>query len=191
MKFLLFVAPLLLVSCSTFKPVKDTSVSHLLDPAVPDRTLTSTSPAIAVGRPALPSYLDRQQIVTRVGSGELKMSTFNLWAEPLDAGIARVTSMNLARLTRSLNIQPIDNYVTLDYASILELRVSRFESDEAGNVVLDCTWKVQPVRGRPLQPRNFHTEVPVTGEGTDLAPRIAAMNEALARLARDIARTLR
>jgi len=191
MKALLLLIPLLVTGCNVLQPVKDTSVSHLLDPLVPARTATASTPAIAINRPSLPSYLDRQQVVTRVGSGELKMSSYHLWAEPLGAGIARVISMNLSRLTGSLNIQPIDNFVTLEYSSLLELRISQFESDAADRVVLQCTWKLQPVRGLPVQARNFRTEVPFTATSKeDLSPRIGAMNEALARLSREIARHL-
>jgi len=184
--------PFFLFSCKVLQPVKDTSVTYLLDPAVPDRTLSSPSPAVAINRPSLPSYLDRQQIVTRVKAGELKMSNYHLWAEPLDTGISRVVSMNLARLTGSTNIQPIDNFVTLEYTSLVELRISQFEPADHDHVVLACTWKVQPVRGQPLQPRTFRTEVPFTpsADKLDLSPRIAAMNEALARLSRVIARSL-
>lgn len=192
MKILTLILPFLLLSCSVLKPVKDTSVTYLLDPVVPDRNPTASSPSVAIGRPALPSYLDRQQIVTRVGSGQLKMSSFHLWAEPLDTGIARVVSMNLTRLTGSSNIQPIDNFVTLDYSTLLELRISQFESDGEDHIVLACTWKLQPIHGRPLQPRGFRTSVPFTpsADKTDLSDRIGAMNEALGRLSREIARSL-
>ncbi len=190
MKKLLLLLPLLLTGCSVLKPVKDTSTTYLLDPLVPERPTTRTTPAVAINRPSLPSYLDRQQIVTRVGSGELKMSDYHLWAEPLGAGIARVTSMNLARLTGSSGILPIDSFVTLDYISLLEIRVSQFESNGSDRIVLACTWKLQPTHGQPLQPRNFRTEVPFTESKTDISPRIRAMNEALERLAREIGRSL-
>lgn len=190
MKALLLLIPLLFTACNVLQPVKDTTVTHLLDPAISDRSLTSSTPALAIGRPSLPSYLDRQQVVTRVGSGQLKMSEYHLWAEPLDSAIARVTSVNLSRLTRSSNILPIDNFVSMDYTSLLELRISRFEADANQHVVLECTWKVQPVRGRPLQARAFRTEVPFTESGTDISGRIAAMNECLGRLAQEIARSL-
>ncbi|RYD38789.1 MAG: membrane integrity-associated transporter subunit PqiC [Verrucomicrobiaceae bacterium] len=192
MKPLLCLLPLLLFSCNVLQPVKDTSVTYLLDPAVPDRTPKASTPAVAINRPSLPSYLDRQQIVTRVKAGELKMSNYHLWAEPLDTGISRVVSMNLTRLKGSSNIQPINNFVTLEYTSLVELRISQFEPADDDRVVLACTWKVQPVHGRPLQPRSFRTEVPFTPstDKLDLAPRIAAMNEALARLSRVIAGSL-
>ncbi|MEX1048549.1 MAG: PqiC family protein [Akkermansiaceae bacterium] len=184
--------PLLVASCgSILQPVEDTSVHHLLDPVVPVRKITGTSPSVAIASPALPSYLDRSQLVSRTGTGELQMNTFHLWGESLDSGISRVTALNLGRLKNSLNIQPVRNFVTLDYQTLLELRISRFEPDPFGRIVLDATWKLQPVEGPVARTRAFTTIVPILGP--PLSPtdpqtgRIAAMNEALARLAREIA----
>lgn len=187
------LVPLLATSCSVLQPVEDTSVHHLLDAAVPDRRVTGASPAVAIASPSLPGYLDRQQLVSRSGEGELRMNTAHLWGEPLDVGIARVTSLNLARLTNSLNIQPVKNFVTLDYQTLLELRISRFEPDADGNVIFDGTWKLQPVSGPVATTRSFTTTVPISGPGDPTGPqtaRIRAMNEALARLAREIAKSL-
>ena len=72
---------------------------------MPDRTLALATPAMAINRPSIPSYLDRMQLVTRT-EGKLVMSNLDLWAEPLDAAIARVMASNLSRLTNSTNIQP-------------------------------------------------------------------------------------
>lgn len=180
----------LLSSCgSVLQPVKDTSVNHLLDPVVPERALTASTPAIAIARPSLPSYLDRQQLVGRKGGGELEMNNYHLWAEPLDSSISRVTAQNLGRLTGSMNIQPVENFVTLDYSAILEIRVSRFEPDDSNQVTLQCTWKLQPVRGRLASTRTFHTTVPIQPATPPMTGRIDAMNEALARLAREIAKS--
>ncbi len=189
---LALTAPLLLAACSPLTPVKDTSVNHLLDPVVPERRITGASPAIAISRPSLPSYLDRQQLVSRSGNGQLQMNSYHLWAEPLDAAISRITAINLGRLKNSLNIQPVENFVTLDYQSLLEIRVSRFEPDSRGNLILECTWKLQAVAGRVANTRPFHTSVwiPPSAAATDLSGRITAMNEALGRLAREIARAL-
>lgn len=203
MKFLILILafPVLAVSCSPLKPVKDTSVHHLLEAEVPERRPTGGSPAIAVSRPSLPSYLDRQQLVSRSGEGELKMNSYHLWAEPLDSAISRVTAVNLGRLTNSNNIQPVENFVTLDYQSLLEIRIARFEPDSSGNLTLECTWKLQPVAGRVASVRPFRTVVAlpapaaVSREGAPASPgplagHVAAMNEALVRLAREIARSL-
>lgn len=191
---LALAAPLMLAACGALKPVKDTSVNHLLDPVIPERPITGASPAIAISRPSLPSYLDRQQLVSRSGGGDgqLQMNSYHLWAEPLDAAISRVTSINLGRLMNSLNIQPVETFVTLDYQSLLEIRVSRFEPDPSNVLVLECTWKLQPVAGPVANTRPFRTSVaiPPAASPKDLSGRTAAMNEALARLAREIARAL-
>jgi uncharacterized lipoprotein YmbA len=189
------IVPCILGSCGMLEPVKDTTINHLLEPAIPDRTITGSSPVIAIARPALPSYLDREQLVSRSGNGQLQMNNYHLWAEPLDAAISRVTATNLGRLKNSLNIQPVESFVTLDYQSLLEIRISKFEPDVTGNVVLECTWKTQPVSGRVADPRPFRTSIAVSAEDSavtaaSLTGRVAAMNECLARLAREIARSL-
>jgi uncharacterized lipoprotein YmbA len=183
---------LLMAACGVLEPVEDTSVSHLLDPVVPERAITGTTPAIAIARPSLPSYLDRQQLVSRSGNGRMQMNNYHLWAEPLDAAIARVTAINLGRLSNSLNIQPVETFVTMEYQSLLEIRVARFEPDEHGQLLLECTWKLQPVSGKVTQPRPFRTTVAIPAPVTPTGPqsgRVEAMNEALARLAREISRS--
>ncbi|MCU0752428.1 MAG: PqiC family protein [Akkermansiaceae bacterium] len=193
MKTLCLFPVLLLAACGVLRPVKDATVSHLLDPAVPERAVTGSSPAIAIARPSLPGYLDRQQLVSRSADGRVVMNSNHLWAEPLDAGISRVMAMNLGRLANSLNIQPVETFVTMDYDSLLEIRISRFEPDAGGELILECTWKLQPVSGRVTNPRPFRTTIPASGDLTAAAPqdaRITAMNEALARLARQIARAM-
>jgi uncharacterized lipoprotein YmbA len=184
---------ILLTACGVMEPVKDTSVNHLLDATIPARPVTGATPAIAIARPAIPSYLNRQQLVTRSGDGSLEMNSYHLWAEPMDSAISRVTALNLGRLANSLNIQPVETFVTMDYQSLLEIRVDRFEPDASGQVILECTWKLQPVSGRVTTARPFRTAVPVSGPVITSGPqtaRIQAMNEALSRLAREIAKHL-
>lgn len=193
MKTALLLLAILSASCGALRPVKDVAVHYLLDPAIPARQLTGTTPAIAVARPSLPVYLDRQQWVSRSAEGQLQMHSGQLWAEPLDAGISRVTAVNLGRLTNSLNIQPAEAFVARDYQSLLEIRIARFEPDPGGDFVLECTWKLQPVSGHVIPPRSFSTVIASNpaSEITPQAVRMAAMNEALVHLAKEIAGTLR
>ncbi len=194
MKTLILVVllPIVTSACSVLKPVKDSSVNQLLDPVVPERRISGSKPAVAIARPALPGYLDRQQLVSRGGGGELRMNPNHVWAEPLASGISRVTAHNLARLTNSLNIQPVESFITVDYDRLLEIRISRFEPDGSGMLVLECTWKLQPVSGRLAETRSFSARVEVVRpeDGGSPAGQTAAMNEALGRLAREIARSL-
>lgn len=177
---------LILTGCSALKPVKDLAVQHLLDPLVPDRSLTAASPAIAINRPSLPAYLDRQQLVTRSG-GALMMSQSDVWAEPLDAAISRVTASNLSRLTGSMNIQPVESFTTLDYTSLLELRIARFEPDEVNQMILQGTWKLQPVTGQESKTHFFRLTSPMGSTPSSMTARVTAMNQVLEALARQIA----
>ncbi len=189
----ILISAFLLPACGVLSPVKDASVNYVLDPVIPARQAIRATPAIAIARPSLPGYLDRQQLVSRSTDGQIMMNGYHVWSEPLDVAISRVTSANLSRLTQSLNIQPVENFITLDYQTLLEIRISRFETDPSGQVVLECTWKLQPVVGPVADTRQFTTTVAVIGNSQANLPqtaRVNAMNEALARLARSIHRSL-
>lgn len=178
-----------LCGCSSFQPVKDSAVRHLLEPLVPQRSLTATSPAMAINRAAIPSYLDRQQLVTRQ-DGVLVINDLDIWAEPLDAGISRVMASNLSRLTRSMNIQPVEKFVTLDYTNLLEIRITQFEPDDTNTMILQGTWKLQPVSGAESSNHFFRIIIPLGSVSIVMKSRVTAMNQALERLAREIASTL-
>lgn len=180
---------LALTGCSALQPVKDESVHHLLDATIPDRTLTRETPAVAVKRTSLPSYLDRIQLVTRL-DGRLMLNELDIWGEPLDAAIARVTASNLRRLTGSMNIQPVQYFTTLDYATLLELNVSEFEPEAGDQMVLQGTWKLQPVDGREARTHFFHIKTPIPATPDSMSGRVTAMNQCLERLARQIVRFL-
>lgn len=188
LSFLLMV--LLLASCSLTKPVSDPASRHLLDPAIPWRAATAAKPALAVARPSLPNYLDRQQLVARDTGGSILVLDQHLWSEPLDSGISRVLAANLSRLTGSSAILPVGNYITLDYSALVEVRVEQFDPAPSGALVLECAWKVQPVSGADTPFRSYRAEVPIPATTPVIAGRIAAMNEVLANLAREIVRSL-
>ena len=179
------IAMLLLSSCALTRPVRDTAARHLLDATVPARAMTAAQPAVAVAKPALPTYLDRPQLVARGAAGELRVLDEQLWSEPLDAGIARVLAANLARLTGSGAILPASGFVGLDYDRLVELRLERCEPGPDGSLVFEAAWKLQPVTGPETPFRSFRTVVPPGA--TTATAQVAATNEALARLARTIA----
>ncbi len=194
MKTLLLLLPLALTACSILAPVADDPVRHLLEASVSGKTPVSASPSIAIARPSLPPYLERVELVTRTGDGRLEVHEKDLWSEPLDAAITRVVADNLRRLTGSTNIQPSTNFITRDYSALVEIRIERFDPLPDGTLLLECTWKVQPVTGGDAPPKPFRTAVPILPSVEDsfnkMAPRITAMNEALARLSRTIAKSL-
>ena len=190
MKIFLFLPGLLMfTSCAMLTPVNDAAVHHVLDPLVPDRALTALNPSMAISRPSIPGFLDCQQLVTHAG-GQLTISSLDLWGEPLDAAISRVTASNLSRLTGSSNIQPVENFVTLDYRMLLELRISQFEPDASHQMVLEGTWKLQPVTGGQARSHFFRISESIAPGLPPVTARVDAMNQSLEKLARQIAEQL-
>jgi uncharacterized protein len=186
---ILLILPLLFTACTVFEAIEDKPLRHLLEATVPARTPTAAAPALAIARPALPPYLERIELVTRTGDGRLEIHENDLWSEPLDAAIARVLADNLRRLTRSTNVQPSSSFITRDYTHLLEIRFERFDPQPDGSLLLECTWKLQPLVGGDASPRSYRTSVPLPPTA-DRSARITAMNEALARLSRVIAGSL-
>ncbi|WP_411827895.1 membrane integrity-associated transporter subunit PqiC [Luteolibacter sp. AS25] len=186
--FLTLLGLCLMPSCSLLNPVEDDPVRHLLDSPFSSRTPTASKPAVAVARPSLPPYLERVELITRTADGRLEVHENDLWAEPLDAGITRVIADNLRRLTGSTNIQPSANFITKEYDSLLEIRIERFDPQPDGNLLLECTWKLQPIVGGDATPKAFRTTVAIRQdlEGGEMSGRIVAMNDALGQLAKKI-----
>lgn len=176
---------LLLTCCQLLTPVKDAAVFHLLDSRVSERALTASSPAMAIKRPSLPGYLDRQQLVTRA-NGQLMIHSLHLWAEPLDVGISRVTASNLSRLTSSTGIQPVENFNSLDYTTLLELRITRFEPDVSNQMILEGVWKRQPIKGGNARGHFFRITAVISPATSPMIAHVDAMNECLEHLARQI-----
>lgn len=178
---------LLLTACTILAPIADDPVRYLLESPIPARTPRSSSPVVAVVRPSLPPYLERSELVTRTAEGQVVIDEEHLWSEPLDAAISRVLAESLRRLTGSTNIQPVGNFTTKDYSSLVEVRIDRFDPVSDRLLLLECTWKTQPVEGGDAASKAFRTEVEFDG----LMPgRVQAMNVALGRLSREIAKSL-
>jgi uncharacterized lipoprotein YmbA len=190
MKHLLLIFPLLLTSCSLLMPVRDTATRHRLEPTVPERISKASRPSVAIARASLPASLDHEELVTRDAAGQLKVHDSHLWSESLDTGIARVVATNLRRLTGSRAILPVDDFIALEYSHLVEIRISQFDPDAAGNLIFRCSWKAQPVTGGDVRSQSFSTVVPIPPTKAPMTGRITAMNEALEQLARVIAKSL-
>lgn len=185
----ILILAFLLTACTVFEAIEDKPSRHLLEATVPARTPTASAPALAIARPSLPPYLERGEMVTRTGDGRLEIHEKDLWSEPLDSAISRVLADNLRRLTRSTNVQPASSFITRDYTHLLEIRFERFDTQPDGSLLLECTWKLQPLSGGDAAPKSYRTTVPLPPTA-DRSARITAMNEALARLSRVVAGSL-
>jgi len=159
---------------------------YVLEAAAEPRDAPGADVTVGVGPVAVPSYLDRPQIVTRAGDHELRVADLHQWGETLEEGVTRVLASNLAaRLgTERVDVYPWERSRRIDVQMTLD--VVRFERTPAGDVLLDAHWRLLRPRGGEvlLSRRSAHR---ATAAGTDYARTVAAMSEALRSLSREIA----
>lgn len=145
--------------------------------------------SLGIGPVTIPSYLDRPQLVTRLGANELRIDEFRQWAEPLRVNILRVIEENVAMLTGAKHIHavPKRRSAVVDYQ--ISLDVLRFDADTAGIVTLKSVWRiVSPVGHQQLMERRA-TIVKPSGS-TNTIDVVDAMNKALAALSQEMVNAL-
>lgn len=148
----------------------------------------STKPMIALVPVRIPRYIDRPQIVTASGKNAYQLSEFNRWAESLDDNISRILAQNLSRLA------PVD--VVLANASNrarqAQLRVSvnilEFHVNPQGQAGLNVHWEIIRGEDRVL---NRQVSYRSPASATDYPVMVAALNDCLNRMSRDLAASLR
>jgi uncharacterized lipoprotein YmbA len=146
----------------------------------------ATDLRLGIGRILLPEFLNRPQIVTRTSANKVRMADFSQWAEPLEKGIPRVLSENLARLTGTdrVSVYPWPTQMEIDL--MVEIAVIRFEGDTNGEVSLAARWRLVRADGSeafPLQGSSYAE----SAADRSMEALVAAMSRALASLSRDIA----
>jgi len=147
--------------------------------------VAAQSPVVGVGPITLPKYLDRPQIVTRVGRNQLALGEFDRWAEPLQDNVLRVLAENLALLipTEQILLHPWPRSATLDYQVSTE--VLHFDGWLGGESTLLARWSILDGAERELFTRLVHLHAPTGGQ--DYEAMVVAMNQLLEALSRDIA----
>jgi len=198
-----------LIGCSFLKPRADTARYFVLSTAEPERSaLARWSPtsagdgrgeapapepsnrSLGISRVSLPEYLQRVEMVTRTGSNELAVSSFELWAEPLRDGFSRVLSARLSTLlgADSVVTAPWDASHAPDLT--LEVDVRRFERLGSGTAVLDARWTLRGTgSGVTLASRESVWKEPVSAAGSEAG--VSALSRTVACLAREIAEAVR
>lgn len=145
---------------------------------------------VVVGPVELPEYLDRPQIVTRVGKNELMLAEFDQWAESLNPNILRVLAENLSILlsTDWIFMYPWTRSSKIDYQ--IELLVIRFDGTLGDSVILDALWAILKGDSREVLLTSKSTLKQSTGE-QGYSALVSAKSKVLADLSREIADAIR
>jgi len=135
----------LIASCSVLAPRPDPSRFFVLAP-LPEAPSPATGPRVSslgVGPIVLPRYLDRPEIVTRVGTNEVKPAVFDYWAGSLSNQFQSVLAQNLQTLVHPDRVQTYPWYSGAAPELVVEVDVQRFEPSSDGRAELVARWRVR------------------------------------------------
>jgi hypothetical protein len=188
------LALLLVAGCLSLGPSPDRTRFFVLSP-LPEAAerfaaAQSDGALIGLGPIALPDYVDRREVVTRIGPNQLRVSTDERWGEPLQANVKRVLYENLAALlgTRAIVVHPWSTRLAPDYR--VEVEILRFESDREGRGRLEARWLVRRGADHAGALRR-ETSLAREAAGGDTEASVAALSALLGELSREIAAALR
>jgi len=177
----------LAVACGTTPPSRHYVLTALADRSA--ETAPTSDIGLAVGPVSLPGYLDRPQLVSDMGSNERGLDELSRWAEPLDAGMARVLRENLATLLGSEQVLPWPSDQADDLRFRLAVEVLRFEAEpEAGVARLQLRWTLFADRASVLVQR-VDLQQAVTGKTQ--GDIVAALSGLLATFCEQVAAQVR
>ena len=148
---------------------------------------------LVVGPVEVADYLDRPQMVQRVGAHQVAYDEFQRWAEPLRKNITWVLTENLSSLLSTENVFSFRSINAEQGRLAVEVQITRFEGRPGDRARLDAGWTIT-VRGATEAPRmqRVRLDAPVSGDDTESL--VAAQSRLLADFSRgialDVARTL-
>jgi uncharacterized lipoprotein YmbA len=192
----LLPAPALLVaatiaSCSVLTPRPDPSRFFVLA-SLPDSASPATGEhvsSLGVGPILLPRYLDRPEIVTRVGPNEVKPAVFDYWAGSLSHQFQTVLTQNLQTLVHPDRVQTYPWYAGAAPELVVEVDVQRFEPSSDGRAELVARWRVR--KGSALATlRAGESSLTCTLSGTNSEAAAVALSGLLDDFSRELAEAI-
>ena len=174
--------------CAVTQPTDFYTLSAATEPNVAKRSADGL--VIGLGPITLPQYLDRPDIVTREGANQMRLAEFSKWAEPLEPLLTRIMAEDLYALLDASDVIPIPQRGDIPLDRVIEVDISRFDADAAGQVVLDARWRIYQGDNETLLASGRSQ---VTEQGApvpDFDAIVAAMSRALGQASDEIARAI-
>jgi uncharacterized lipoprotein YmbA len=163
---------------------------YILTPLSQSMPGTAEETTIGVFPVAMPNYLDRPQIVTRVSENEIKLDEFNRWGESLKENFYNVLVENLSALLNTAKIIQTTQSTGVPTALQVGVEVMHFDGALGGDVTLDVKWGLFSEGGmKLLVAKRSSFREPVGGATYEAL--IAAESRAVAALSREIAEAIR
>ncbi len=181
----------LLSGCSIFSkgpaPSYYLLTAHATDKTVSSKT-TALDTTIGVGPVRVAPFLERVNITTHAGGGDLQFSDNQRWGEPLEQGIQRILLQNIHTMTGAeMRNFPWRQTAIPHYAARID--IADLDRLADGQATLDVRWQLEDLTtARVIKSATEHFSVAV--KGTDNSALASAYSELFAQLAAKIAQTI-
>lgn len=185
----LFAMLLLIPGCTRTVQVSFYQLSAVGSPPFGDGDSVISDSVLGIGPVSLPEYLDRPQMIVRLGANQLQLSDSHRWVEPLAENIPHVLRENLANLlhTEQLLFYPWGRDMIVSYQLVIDL--VRFDGDGLDKGYLEAIWSIRDSHGKVLLPARRSSYV-VKTPSPDHKGLATALSETLFLFCRDIAEGL-
>ena len=176
----------LAAACGLISPRPDPTRFYVLAPLADAAAAPAGTRVLGLGPITFPRYLERPELVTRASPTEIRVATFDRWAEPLRTDFERTLAQNLTTLTGIARVVPFPWFRGVPLDVVVEVDVLRFEPDLEGTALLDARWRVRnPHSGTLVRTADSTLSEPANAKGTEAA--VDAMSRTLGALSREIA----
>ena len=187
MKRIVAVTALLLVAGCASSPKTQ---FYVLNPvAAEPRAATFDGSPIVVGDVRIPDYLDRPEMVRRVGENQIDVSTVDHWGGPLGSMIRDTLRRDLESRLPSASIDLSNHPGRQAPYRVLTVSIQDFVSGPSNAVTLAADWTVQP-HGSSSPTLCGHDRINVAIPTKMAAAEADGMSRALGMLADHIAAAL-
>jgi len=181
----------LLCGCSVFSPRPDPSRFFTLTPIAdpPAATGVLAGRVLGIGPITFPPYLDRPEIVIRLGPNEVSSARSDYWAGSLANQFETTLSQNLQSLLGPSAVEISPWYAGAEPDVALEVDVLQFEAAADGQAHLRARWRLRKGASRGAQ-RAAETNL-AHAAAQDPGSAVAALGDLLGQFSREIADAVR
>lgn len=154
---------------------------------------TSSDANVAITALAIPELVDRPQLVLRTGSNRVAVLENQRWAESLKTGIGRVLATELAAQLGTAAVGLPGDRASRKNDVLVSIDIGRFDSALDGMVQVDARWSVRGAADGAAVASAAATGSASVQEpsGASIDTVVAAHDRALARIAVELARSVR
>lgn len=181
---IMLLAPILLLAgCGSVQP------EYYILTAQPGTPESGGPRTIEVRTPNIAGYLNRDYIVRSNSGDKLHFIRNAAWAEPLAESIARNLALDLSQRLPGSNVYPANGGMTLKAEAVLDVSVSHFAENNAGQAEIMATISVHRSNAAAADMTSLHVVAPVKDDSAEALT--VSLSQLLGQVADEAAKRLR